>query len=63
MVVPDNTTFDIGITLNFNLLVMTGGKERTRTEFNDLLRSAGFEVTNIFRKASAISLIIAKKIS
>ncbi|MHA1285445.1 MAG: methyltransferase [Promethearchaeota archaeon] len=61
MVVPDNPEFDFGISLNFNLLVNVGGKERTLSEFEDMLRQTSFKLIDIKRSIGSISLIIAKK--
>ena len=33
---------------DLNMLVMPGGRERTREEFSDLFAAAGFELTGIF---------------
>ena len=60
-IVPEDSNYDVGKTLNFNLLVCTGGKERTRKEFQSLLNSANFEISKIKHGKSSTSLIIAKK--
>ncbi len=60
-VVPEDSNYDVGITLNFNVLVCTGGKERTRKEFQNLLSKVNFEISQIKREKSNISLIIVKK--
>ena len=62
-VVPEDSNYDIGITLNFNLLVCTGGKERTKKEFQRLLNKINFEISQIKQGKSSISLIIAKKLN
>lgn len=61
LIVPANPKYDIGVTLNFNLLVNTGGKERTHQEFREILRHVGFKINSIERNKGAISLIIAEK--
>jgi ubiquinone/menaquinone biosynthesis C-methylase UbiE len=43
-VVPDNDTPDFSKTFDLNMLVMTGGKERTEREFAQLLEAAGFKL-------------------
>ncbi len=60
-IVPEDSNYDVGITLNFNLLVCTGGKERTQKEFQSLLNKGNFEISQIKQGKSNISLIIAKK--
>lgn len=61
MVMPENLEFDFGISLNFNLLVNVGGKERTLTEFNDILEQSDFELIDVKHDKGPISLIIAGK--
>ncbi|KKL44584.1 hypothetical protein LCGC14_2364240, partial [marine sediment metagenome] len=60
-IVPEDSNYDVGITLNFNLLVCTGGKERTQKEFQGLLNKVNFEISQIKQGKSKISLIIARK--
>jgi len=43
-VVPDNDAPDFSKTFDLNMLVMTGGKERTEREFAQLLEAAGFKL-------------------
>jgi len=61
IIVPEDSNYDVGTTLNFNLLVCTGGKERTLKEFHRLLNKSGFEISQIKQGKSSISLLIAKK--
>ena len=61
IIVPEDSNYDVGITLNFNLLVCTGGKERTLKELQGLLNKVNFEISQIKQGKSNISLIIAKK--
>ncbi len=61
ILVPEDSNYDVGITLNFNLLVCTGGKERTEKEFQSLLNKVNFEISQIKQGKSHISLIIARK--
>ena len=46
-VVPDDDEPDFSKTFDLNMLVMTGGKERTRAEFERLLEAAGFKLLRI----------------
>jgi hypothetical protein len=43
-VVPENDEPDFSKTFDLNMMVMTGGKERTATEFRELLAAAGFKL-------------------
>ncbi|MBA7575074.1 Phenazine-1-carboxylate N-methyltransferase [subsurface metagenome] len=61
IIVPEDSNYDVGITLNFNLLVCTGGKERTLKELQELLNKVNFEISQIKQGKSNISLIIAMK--
>ena len=63
MIVPENLEYDIGVTLNFNLLVNVGGKERTYQEFESILRKTGFKINSIKSNKGIISMIIAEKIN
>jgi ubiquinone/menaquinone biosynthesis C-methylase UbiE len=62
-IIPEDSTYDIGITLNFNLLVCVGGKERTLKELRVLLEKSNFKISQILQGKSIMSLIIAKKIA
>ena len=46
-VVPENDEPDFSKTFDLNMLVMTGGKERTAAEFRDLLAAAGFKLLRV----------------
>jgi O-methyltransferase domain len=43
--------------MDLNMLVMTGGRERTATEFGKLLAAAGFEMTRVLPTKSPFSLV------
>jgi ubiquinone/menaquinone biosynthesis C-methylase UbiE len=43
-VVPDNDAPDFSKTFDLNMMVMTGGKERTEKEFSELLQASGFKL-------------------
>jgi len=61
-IVPEDNYMDIGVTLNFNLLVCVGGKERTLKEFQELLEKANLKINNVKTNKGIISLIVAEKI-
>lgn len=63
MIVPENPEYDIGVTLNFNLLVNVGGKERTLREFEDILQKTGFIINSVKSSEGIISMIITDKIN
>ena len=45
--------------MDLNMLVMTGGRERTEGEYNTLLRSAGLRLTRIVPTHTEMSIIEA----
>jgi hypothetical protein len=47
--------------LDINMLVLPGGRERTREEFRQLLASAGLKLRKVHPTASALKLIEAEK--
>jgi hypothetical protein len=47
MVVPESSANCFSKLLDLNMLVMTGGRERTKAEFNALLHAAGFKLARI----------------
>lgn len=59
MVVTEGNQPDLSKFMDLNMLVMTGGRERTEAEFNALLASAGFRLTRVIRTASPVCVIEA----
>jgi ubiquinone/menaquinone biosynthesis C-methylase UbiE len=59
MVVTEGNQPDLSKFMDLNMLVMTGGRERTEAEFNSLLASAGFRLTRVIRTASPVCVIEA----
>ncbi|WP_321389246.1 methyltransferase [Emcibacter sp.] len=45
MVLPDDHSPHVGWLLDFNMMAVTGGRERTRCEYETLLAEAGFTLT------------------
>jgi hypothetical protein len=43
--------------MDLNMLVMTGGKERTEAEFRDLFGRAGFELAKVHATESPLSIV------
>jgi hypothetical protein len=42
------------------MMIMTGGEERTESEWRDLLQTAGFSLSKVHRKEGQLDLIEAK---
>ena len=57
---PDAPTKDLGVTLNLNMLCVTGGKERTLKEYESLLSHASFGIEKVV-PVNILSVIIARK--
>jgi hypothetical protein len=56
-VVPEGNRPDLSKFLDLNMLVMTGGRERTEAEFRSLLADSGFELTRVIHTMSPICVI------
>ncbi|MEI7980865.1 MAG: methyltransferase [Bacteroidota bacterium] len=62
MIVSEDNRQELAKLLDIQMLVtLTGGKERTRKEFINLLESSGFKLTRIVKTIAPICLIEAKK--
>jgi len=46
---------------DLNMMLMTGGKERTEAEYRHLLESAGLRVTRVLGTASSMSIVEARR--
>jgi hypothetical protein len=42
------------------MMIMTGGEERSESEWKNLLQSAGFSSTRVYKKEGQLDLIEAK---
>ena len=63
LLIRDNVLSDgdvQGSTLDVTMLIMTGGEERTESEWKTLLQSAGFTLTRVYKKEGQFDLIEAK---
>ena len=57
-VISDNDV--LGSAMDITMMIMTGGEERTETEWKSLLQSAGFSLTRVHKKEGHLDLIEAK---
>jgi hypothetical protein len=57
MLVPEEIRPDFVMLMDLNMLVMTGGRERTASEFGKLLSQAGFEMTRVIPTHSPFFLM------
>jgi len=61
LIKPEDPQYDLGVSLEFNLLAMLGSKERTLNEYRTLLEETGFAIKRVVR-GNVVSLIEAIKI-
>ena len=59
MVLPERASTHFAELLNLEMLVAAGGRERTRSEYAELLKQAGFRLTKITPSASPMSIVAA----
>jgi hypothetical protein len=59
MVVLEGNQPDLSKLMDLNMMVMTGGRERTEAEFKSLLAASGFKLTRVIRTASPVCVIEA----
>lgn len=60
-VIPPRNEPSLGKFMDLNMLVMTGGRERTADEFRALLAAAGFRLTRVVATPSPVSVIEAAR--
>ncbi|MDQ2636709.1 MAG: acetylserotonin O-methyltransferase [Actinomycetota bacterium] len=63
MVLPERATAFVGFQLDLEMLVTVGGKERTRAEYADLLRRAGFRLDRVIDTATPLSILEASPVN
>jgi hypothetical protein len=56
-VVPDGDDRSFSTLLDLNMLVMNGGRERTRAEFQELFEAAGLRLTRVIPTLSPLSVV------
>jgi hypothetical protein len=59
-VVPENDEPDFSKFIDINMMVMTGGKERTETEFRELLEASGLKFLRVIPTGVPTSIIEAE---
>jgi hypothetical protein len=57
VVVPDGAAPSIAKTHDVNMLVLTGGRERTLDEYRELFARAGLDLVRTTRTARGISVL------
>jgi hypothetical protein len=61
VLVPKDATSSMAKTHDINMLVLTGGRERTSGEYQSLFTSAGLELTRIVPTAAGVSILEARR--
>ncbi len=61
-VVPSTSEPHFSKFIDLNMLVMTGGRERTGDEYRELLAKAGFKLTGIIPTPSPMSVVVAERL-
>ena len=59
MTIPDDNRASPAQLFDLNMLVMTGGRERTLSEYGALLAKAGFRLTRIIPTGSPFQVLEA----
>jgi SAM-dependent methyltransferase len=62
MVIPEGDAPSPGKFLDLEMILFTGGQERTENEYRVLLAKAGFELTKVTQTASPMSVIEARRV-
>ena len=60
MIVPEDGSASFSKLLDLNMLVMTGGRERTRAEFSRLLDAAGLRMSSVIPTLAPQSIVEAR---
>ncbi|MGX9791068.1 methyltransferase [Mycobacterium sp. MMS18-G62] len=58
-VLPERASSDFGMVLDLEMLIAVGGKERTRSEWTNLLGQAGFRLERVVRTPTPVSIVEA----
>ncbi len=61
-ILPPGNQPSLGKFVDVLMLMMTGGRERTKEEYRSLLQSSGFELTRVIQTPSMLSIIEAVKL-
>lgn len=55
--IPEDSNPSFSKLSDIHMMVMTGGRERTETEYRELFRKAGFELTRVIPTESMVSVV------
>jgi hypothetical protein len=57
MVVPEGNAPSVAKLLDLEMLVMTGGRERTEPEFRDLFEASGFALSQVIPTRESVCVL------
>jgi hypothetical protein len=63
VLVPTDTTASMAKTHDINMLVLTGGRERSGDGYTSLLTAAGLELVGIIPTAAGVSVLEARRLA
>jgi hypothetical protein len=61
VLVPETENANWGVWIDLGMMVLAGGRERTATEYRELLAASGFETEQVVPTKSPFSIIVAKR--
>jgi len=61
-VIPEGNDPSLGKLMDLNMMVIHGGRERTESEFQQLLAAAGFELTRCTHTGAGVDLVEARPV-
>jgi len=61
MIVPPGNTFSVAKLLDMEMMVVTGGCERTEEEYRTLMEGAGFHLCRVISTSESISVLLAER--
>ena len=61
MIVPEGNEFSVSKLLDLEMMVITGGRERTGTEFREIVTSAGLNISQITPVKDDVHIIECEK--
>jgi hypothetical protein len=60
-IIPETPQFSFGKWLDLLMMTVPGGRERTESEFRELLSCVGFELEEVIATSAPLSILIAKR--
>jgi len=61
MIVPPGNAFSVAKLLDMEMMVVTGGCERTEEEYRMLMEGAGFHLYRVISTSKSVSVLVAER--